>query len=165
MKFGLVEHSMINIETFSAVGEAFSAGRIRDRRVWETTFDDAHVRATALTFGNLVRRVAAITEFHNLESDLKVLKVRRDYFAHRFMRDEASLMTSDDGCWLLLDRMADLRQQTLAIEDALRPRFQSMCKRLGLPLPEVTQQEAMIEEIEKNTSDLLAGGRAKVGWE
>ena len=165
MKFGLVEHSMINVITFFHVGDGFQKRTITNRQSWEAAFDAGHATAIDLTFGNLIKRVVAIQEFTELESELREVKRLRDYFAHRFMRDEAQFNESEEGCWLLLTKIGKVRHQVMALEDALRPRFEAMCQRLAVPLPSQTQIEEMIDGYFGEAAKGLASGSAKVGWE
>src|SRR4051812_37817112 len=85
MKFGLVEHSLINILVFWGVGEGIRKRTIRTRSDWESAFDHSYDKAAAQTLGNLVKKVALIDEFHSLGPELAEVKRLRDYFAHRFM--------------------------------------------------------------------------------
>ena len=109
---------------------------ISERQSWELAFDTSHAAAVKLTFGNLVKSVLKVDEFVDLEVELNAIKTVRDYFAHRFMRDEAHHAGSDDGCWLLLAKIAVVRRKTLALENALRPRFQQCIGSVGRILHE-----------------------------
>ncbi len=165
MKFGLVEHSLINIVTFRHVADALQRRLISDRQSWELAFDTSHAAAVKLTFGNLVKSVLKVDEFVDLEVELNAIKTVRDYFAHRFMRDEAHHAGSDDGCWLLLAKIAVVRRKTLALENALRPRFQQMCRRFRILLPDDAHVDKTVEDYLSDAANSLAAGKAKVGWE
>lgn len=165
MKFGLVEHSLINILTFSSVGKAFQAGKVTSKKEWEQSFDESYKYTQSLTFGNLARAAIAIVEFSSFDVRLQELKQLRDYFAHRFMRDEADLASSDDGCWLLIQKIATVRAKAIQLENDLKSPFMAMCHRLGIQLPSDSEGEAMIGDILEKARQGLEAGTAKVGWE
>lgn len=165
MKFGLVEHSLINVLTFHEVGTRMHAGKITTRQEWEAAFDVGQANAIASTFGNLVKNVSTIAEFADLRVELAEVKKVRNYFAHHFMRREAEYADTDAGCWLLLSRIADVRHKTIELEDALRPRFEAMNRRLKLPAISEERIRTELEMLVENAEARLSGGTAKVGWE
>lgn len=164
-KFALVEHSLINIVTFHFAGEQLKAGLTRTEEQWVKSIDDGERQAIALTFGNLVKKVTAIEEFVELSNQLSQTKKLRDYFAHHFMREEAALFSSDEGCWFALEKIAEIRNQTLELEESLKPKFSVMCARYRIRQPSEDQLNAMTQDYlaERNLS--IAEGSAKMGWE
>jgi hypothetical protein len=164
MKFGLVEHSMVNILTFQRVGENLQARTIRSRGDWERAFDDGYANAIALTFGNQVKRILTIEEFTDIEPDFAEAKRLRDYFAHHFMREEAGFFGDDEGCWLLLSKIAEVRHAILRLEEALKPRFDSMRSRYQLPRPSEEQLDRLLERYRAEHTAALKDGSANVGW-
>ncbi|MET2829003.1 hypothetical protein [Mesorhizobium shangrilense] len=165
LKFGLVEHSLINVLTFWSVGEGVRTGKIRSRLTWESAFDSGYEQAVALTFGNLTKKVCSIAEFSDLRSSFADAKRLRDYFAHHFMRDEAAYFESEEGCWLLLTKIAEVRHQVLRLEDALKPRFEAMRERLKLPRQDESQLNELLAAYYREAREDIAAGSAKVGWE
>jgi hypothetical protein len=165
MKFGLVEHSLINVLVFSHVGENFISGKIRSKQEWERAFDVAHADATKLTFGQLINSVQKIAEFEPLVAKLRDLKTLRNYFAHRFMRDEAQFQSSDEGCWLLLTKIASVRRKAMTMEDEIRPPFECMCARLNIRLPGREETDSDINRLLDDSRVKIQAGTAKVGWE
>jgi hypothetical protein len=165
MKFGLVEHSMVNVLTFRGVGDALHARKIRSRDDWERTFDLSYENAKAMTFGSMTKRVLEIAEFKDIESHLKETKRLRDYFAHHFMREESRFFSTEDGCWFLLRKIGAVRHAVIEVEELLQPRFASMCSRLKLPSISDEQLSSMRESYLGETREALVSGKAKPGWD
>ena len=165
MKFGLVEHSLINILTFDNAAQGMIAKTIRDRTGWENAVDQGFENAVTLTFGNMVKKVVAIPEFRDLASAFSDAKCLRDYFAHHFMREEARYLASEEGCWLLLSKIADVRHKFLSLDESLKSRFEEMCRRLKIPLPREDQIDAELTNYRDETDAMLVARSAKVGWE
>ncbi|MCJ8052468.1 hypothetical protein GB928_000150 [Shinella curvata] len=164
-KFALIEHSLINIIVFSTVGQKFAAGEVRKKSEWEQAFDAAEAKAVACTFGNLVRYAIEIQEFSSLADKLKEAKTLRDYFAHHFMREEAGFFSSEDGCWLLLEKIREVRRKAMSLEEDLKPRFEQMCLRFEIPLPTEGDISKVIERYLKEQEDALSDDNPNVGWE
>lgn len=165
MKMGLVEHSMINVITFQHVGERLRGRKIRTQADWEAAFDSGFAEAKALTFGNQSKLILAIPEFLDLETNFEEAKRLRNYFAHHFMREEAGYFGTDDGCWLLLFRIAEVRQVFLGLEEELQPRFHKMKERYQLPTPKERELDAMMSKYDEEYASALRNGTAKVGWD
>jgi hypothetical protein len=164
-KFALVEHSLINITVFSSVGKLFSERQIRTKTDWENAFDAAEARAITYTFGNLVRHATDIPEFSPLHNKLKEAKVLRNYFAHHFMREEAGFFSSDDGCWLLLEKIRDVRLKALSLEADLKLKFEEMCRRFRIPLPTEDDASKMLQRYREEHEKALLSDNPIVGWE
>ena len=165
MSFGLVEHSLINIITFKDAASVFPFPDERDQTGWGNEVDKAYASAVALTFGNLVKKVSAIPEFIDLRKSLDEAKRLRDYFAHHFMREESRFSTSDDGCWLLLSKIAVVRRQIKHLDEELKVPFGAMCQRLKIPLPSEPELEEELEKYHGETVEALISGVARVGWD
>ncbi len=164
-KFALIEHSLINIMIFSTVGKMLAERKIRSKSEWENAFDAAEEKAVSCTFGNLVRHTVAVQEFSPLKDELKEAKVLRDYFAHHFMREESGFFSSDDGCWLLLEKIREVRIKAMALEEILKQKFEQMCIRFNIPLPSESDTSKMIESYLKEHEEALAAENPNVGWE
>lgn len=164
-KFALVEHSLINIAVFSTLGEKLATREIRNRTDWEAAFDAAEAKAVALTFGNLLKMALKVPEFGELNERLRDAKRLRDYFAHHFMREEAGYFGSDEGCWLLLSKIRDVRMDTISLEGELKTRSDAMCKRIGIPRPSENDQATLLEGYRNGFEQALSAGTAKMGWE
>jgi hypothetical protein len=164
-KFALVEHSLINIFVFISVGQKIQSREIRNRSDWEASFDQAYAKAVSLTFGNLVKTALAAPEFSDSAEVLLEIKRLRDYFAHHFMRDEAGYFESEDGCWLLLERIAEVRFKIINVEEMLKARFSLLVKRIGIPQPTEIQIESLLDEYRQEFTTKLASGDPRVGWE
>jgi len=164
-KFALVEHSLINAYVFSYVGEQIAKGRIRSQDDWQNAFDKSYAEATKKTFGNLAKQVLAIAEFADLNSELLEVKSLRDYFAHHFMRDESGFLSEDEGCWFLLEKIAEVQTRTLEVESLLKLRFSDMCSRLGIPLPNDEQLDELVDGYKAEYAEKVASGDPKTGWD
>ncbi|OJF93283.1 hypothetical protein AX760_12285 [Pararhizobium antarcticum] len=164
-KFALIEHSLINIMVFSTVGQLLRERKIQSKAHWKNAFDAAEAKAVASTFGNLVRHTSGVQEFTSLQDQLKQAKNLRDYFAHHFMREEAGFFSSDDGCWLLLEKIRDVRIKALSLESDLKLKFNEMCTRFKIPLPTEEDTSKMLEEYRKEYDQTLADSNPNVGWE
>lgn len=53
--FALVEHSLINISTFSYVASRLKKQKIKNSDDWEKSWDIGYEKSCNLTFGNLVK--------------------------------------------------------------------------------------------------------------
>lgn len=164
-KFALVEHSLINIATFAHVGRALGRKEIATQADWERMFDEGEKSAKELTVGNLIKLTSNIPEFANFQSDLKKLRDLRNYFAHHFMREEASLFSTDEGCWLLLSKMQQVAEQILSFEEMLKAPFADMCQRMKLPVPNENQIESGVLEYISESNLALKENRVVMGWE
>lgn len=164
-KFALIEHSLINIMVFSSVGQLLEERKIKNKSDWQNAFDASETRAVASTFGNLVRHTSKVQEFALLEDRLQEAKKLRDYFAHHFMREEAGFFSSDEGCWLLLEKIRDVRIKALSLENDLKIKFEQMCTRFRVPLPTEDDTSKMLEEYRRQHEEMLADVNPSVGWE
>ncbi|MCP4142428.1 MAG: hypothetical protein GY755_19495 [Chloroflexi bacterium] len=163
-KFALVEHSLINISTFSHVGSEFHSGKIKTKNQWEASFDAGYEVACDQTFGNLINRIIKEPEFTILEPRLKELKHIRDYFTHRFFREEILHFSDENSCWRLLIELAKLRHSTIAVEQLLKPPFATMCKRYGISTPNEQQLDEYLEDMKENHLQSLEKSGPKYGW-
>jgi len=164
-KFSLVEHSLINVLLFHNVGKSFHKGEIKSKVQWENSFDAEYEKACNLTLGNLIKRVLKIPEFSGFEAKLNELKQARDYFAHRFFRDEVGLYGNDEGIWILLAEIARFRNMTMSVEKLLMPSFEKLCDRLGIPIPNDIQSEVLIRELKEETLSSIRNDTVKFGWD
>lgn len=165
MKFGLVEHSLINVITFHRVAMAIHRGKVSTQEQWEFEFDQSFKFASLQSLGNLVKLTSALPEFSALKDRMYDIKRLRDYFAHHFMREEATLLSSDEGSWILLKKIADVRQKTLQIEDDLKPAFEAMCRRYGYTLPSDKDLRGAVDDLKSKVTGEIEKGVASVGWE
>jgi hypothetical protein len=164
-KFALVEHSLINIFVFATVGEKFKKKQIRSKDAWEAAFDNAYAKAASLTFGNLARSATSLPDFAEISFEINEIKSIRDYFAHHFMREEAAYFESEEGCWFLLEKIAEVRLKTIAVEEELKNRFSVLCDRLGFQQPSEAQIQTGMSEYAQEFAQALANGNPKVGWD
>lgn len=164
-KFALVEHSLINIWTFSYVAESWAGKKIKNKSDWEATFDKGYDQAKNQTFGNLLKKAEKIDEFTDLVSDFSYIKNIRNYFTHHFMREESIYFSNEDGCWFLLQKIASVRRSIITFENNLRPRFEKMCSRHKLPLPSEIEIGQLTSELLSDAQNSLKEGSAKAGWE
>ncbi len=164
-KFALVEHSLVNVYVFSCVGREVAEGKIKSKADWEKSFDESYAEATKKTFGNLAKHASEIVEFGSIKTELQEIKSLRDYFAHHFMRDESGYLSTDDGCWFLLEKIADVRSRTLALENLLNVGFSALCSRLGMPLPNDEQLDEMVAGYKTEFAEKVASGNPKTGWD
>lgn len=163
--FALVEHSLINFVVFDAAGQGLQNRTIRNRTEWEAAFDQNYEKAKSLSLGNLIRATKDIPELVPVSSSLTKMKTERDYFAHHFFRDEAIYFRGDDRGWLLLLKLNEVRQRTVKLENQLKPQFELMCGRYGLPRPTADQLAQILNEYENDISMALAQGNVQFGWE
>jgi len=164
-KFALVEHSLINIFVFATVGEKLIKKQIKSKDAWQQAFDEAYAKAASLTFGNLARSAIGLPEFAEISSKINEIKSLRDYFAHHFMREEAAYFESEEGCWFLLEKIAEVRLKTIAAEEELKAGFYVLCNRFGFPQPSEAQIASHVAEYIQEFAQALAKGDPKVGWD
>jgi hypothetical protein len=164
-KFALVEHPLINIYVFSEQGRAFIAGKIKNQSEWENLFDANYQKATKKTFGLLSKYAVGIEEFVDISTEIAAVGKLRNYFAHYFLREESPYYASNEGCWLLLTKMAALRRLTISLEDALLPRFENMCRRFRIPLPDSQKTKQDVEALLLAARNTVLQGKASFGWE
>ena len=163
--FALVEHSLINFAVFDAMGKAIRNQSIRNRMEWEGAFDQNYEKAKSLSLGNLIKVIKDIPELAPAFSEIAKMKAERDYFAHHFFRDEIVYFKSDDRGWLLLIKLQEVRQRAHKLEDRLKPQFDLMCSRYGLPRPTAEQLTQTLNEYEDETATAVSNGTARFGWE
>lgn len=165
MKFGLLEHSLVNVVVFSSAAEALSKRLIKTKEQWGQKIDDGFAEATAMTFGNLVKRALQVSDFSDLRAELMEAKKLWDYFAHHFMREEAGRLGSSEGCWLLLLKIAEVRRTTISIEELAKTRFAKMCSRLRIPTMSDEYVDREVQRLRRKAFQAIVEGNSKVGWE
>ncbi|HUS54665.1 MAG TPA: hypothetical protein VMY41_11755 [Thermohalobaculum sp.] len=100
-----------------------------------------------------------------MKANIDMLRKMRNYFAHKFMREESPHMASDSGCWFLLVKMAKAGRAIIETENELVLRFKKMNDRMGFP---TFTDEIVNSEVAKFHSEALIAvenGTATVGWE
>ena len=163
MGFALLEHSLINIATIKlAIDEVKKSGK-RDIQEWELAYDRAFTKSTAQTFGNLLKIVISVQEFHEINSTLERVKRVRDYFSHHFFRREASHMGERDSVIALLLDIRQARMYVDEVEASTRPLHIKYFKWLGIPLPSDEFIETGASKLRKDEEQLLKSNKLPRG--
>lgn len=162
--FSLIEHSLINTLTFNGVGTDVVKGKIKNKLDWENSFDNHYGQSKKYTFGNLIARALKIEEYRSVSDELNDVKKIRDYFVHHFLREEVAFFGDRDSCLLMISRMNLVHKKVDEIEGLLRICFESMCKRLKLPIPDKRQVESEILKHIQDAKTSMSEG-VKFGWE
>lgn len=90
-------------------------GEIKTEQKWVERYDALEAKAIKATFGTLLRLVDGLDKLAPLLGNLRILKERRDYFAHHFFREENDKMHSNEAIVHLLWRMHVLRKEVDAL--------------------------------------------------
>jgi hypothetical protein len=90
-------------------------GKIKSEQKWIERYDALEAKAIKATFGTLLRLVDGLDEIKPHMVNLRIMKDRRDYFAHHFFREENDKMHSNEAILHLLWRMNILREQVDAL--------------------------------------------------
>lgn len=80
-------------------------------------FDRLYSRHESLTFGNLMKELAAF-EFlpADLEQEVRKLKLERDHLAHRFFRDHDLNFLTVGGCHVMIEELEARRKKFEALD-------------------------------------------------
>lgn len=162
--FALLEHELINIVTFARQGQDYRAGKLSDEVHWEKSFDRQFDAVKMYSFGNLVEATCKIREYREYQSELLDLVGYRNYLAHHFFREDTLLIGDDDGCWKVLLELDNVRRRVQEIEVGLRPIFDKMCDRLGMPRPNSTQMDQLIDEMKMEAHEQWRTEGPSMGW-
>lgn len=161
--FGLAEHSLINVVLVARLFEGLRSGKIVTGDEWSKEWDRQDPRVTALTFGKLAAEATTLPELADLAADIARAKRDRDYFAHRFFRENSSIWLTEDGTRLLLVRLNGTRKRIKALEEAIEVRLTKMKRRMRLPDTTGARYEEVIQELASEAQSAIHG--KKVGWE
>jgi hypothetical protein len=159
--FGLAEHALMNIAVTARLYERYRKGEVVNSAEREKEWDRIAPQVEALTFGKLVSEVSKIPEFLEQAEAMSVAKRDRDYFAHRFFRENAGLAVTDEGVRLLLVRLNQTRRQAETFEASLDQPFAKMRTRMRLPKLDEGRIANALEELEAQAASDVASRRVR----
>lgn len=114
--YALLETGLQNCYIFWKLRLLQIEGMISDQKNWEIQYNHLEKKAHASTFGNLLNLVSDCPLLSDHLKELRVLKGKRDYFAHHFFREENDKMYSRDATLRLIGAMNALRRRVKVAE-------------------------------------------------
>ena len=133
--------------------------------LWEKDHDRADKLAVASTFGSLLKLLKDCTHLNSIRSELEALKVKRDYFAHHFFRETATIHDSEELQLKMVLSMDALRQRVksaeMIVDAAVEEMFVMMYPKKNLDV--VTKAEVVKEKERISLERTIEGVR--FGWE
>ncbi|VDS07689.1 hypothetical protein PARHAE_00867 [Paracoccus haematequi] len=141
--------------------------RVKDRSVsdgeqWKLLYDSFEHKAQASTFGALLRLLEDCTPLLVQQDELKLLKRKRDYFAHHFFREENKNMFSSEVKILLISRMNVLRRRVKASEEKVDVATLEILKDLYPKTDVIKMIDGLADDLK---SQAMANPPTHFGWE
>lgn len=137
-------------------------GKIETEQKWVERYDALEAKAVAATFGSLLRMVDSLDRLEPHMDKLRVLKKRRDYFAHHFFRKENDKMHSNESILFLMWRMHVLRQEVDALATTVSTIYAEMTQAL---YPNKDMVAQITAECSRLAEEYFNDPPTKVGWE
>lgn len=160
--FALLEAAIQNFYIFYQQNNFLKSGGCKSEADWHSRYDYLERKAFAATMGNLINFVAECPEVGSVIDELRLLKKKRDYFAHHFFRGENSKFFNNERSLHLIYGMDKLRRRVKLAEDAVGALGIGILKEIH----QSTDVDVLISEaVVKMKSDILQGGGARYGWE
>lgn len=129
--------------------------------MWQAEAAEWERKALDATFGNLLQMLKPCHHLQPLEVELATLKQQRDYFAHRFFRDENRNMWTDDRRMLLIAEMATLGKELGRVEHRIDELTADMLRRW---YPGQDLDAALAELGKRLKNEDLRKAAMSVGW-
>ena len=163
--FSLLEHSLINALMFERAIADVKRKIVSGQPSWSDALDRHFEHAKSLTFGNLVNSIVRYRDYSPFEGKLRAAKLSRDYFTHHFFRDEIAYFGSEEGRWLLLERMNSERKRVNLVEKELKPVAAARLKRVGLPQASDDALDSLVAVEYEEALRRVRDRTAVLGWE
>ncbi|NVO55105.1 hypothetical protein HW561_04780 [Rhodobacteraceae bacterium B1Z28] len=117
--FANLEGGLQNCYLFWQLHIALINGEVGSKNDWLALHSKFESEAFDATFGRLVNLLGDCPDMKFLADDLKALRHSRNYFAHRFFREENDKMFNDDAILKLMSRMNVLRHEVKKCEGSV----------------------------------------------
>lgn len=114
--FANLEAGLQNCYLFWQLHTALINGEVASEDDWLVLHSKFEDEAFAATFGRLITLLSECPDMQFVADELKALKHSRNYFAHRFFREENDKMFNDDATLKLMSRMNVLRREVKKCE-------------------------------------------------
>ena len=163
--YALLEAALQNCFVFRELKIAWDAKIVTDAIGWENRCDELEKKAFGLTFGDLIKAVEDYPEFLDLKPFLRRLKMKRNYFAHHFFREEMAHLLSEEHKPSMIAAMNDLRNSVREMEGKCQILSEAMIKEIR---PTVDVQKATTQKMAIMKEELVArtrGVQPIFGWE
>ncbi len=115
--YALLEASLHGCHIHHQISTKLSRGEVRDPAHWTELYGQLEIQAYGLTLGNLIKSLEKCDPLREMLPELRLLKAKRDYFAHHFFRDELRHFGNDTSIGRMISSMNLLRRRVKLSEE------------------------------------------------
>ena len=160
--FANLEESLHNVFVFWQLRRVISVNPEITQFEWSSHHNKYVEEVYKLTFGRLINKLQDVPEIRTENKELSYLKNCRNYFSHRFFREENHKMYSDNSKIQLIAHMNALRKRVDVQDDKLKKIYFPMFREL-YPEFDIDSEFDLLRQQYNEQFETLDS--AKFGWE